>query len=531
MRLPISQGPAIKTTSRLGSDSIRVTCDVTTDAEQPARPAGLGTHSARGVVYLFASLSTAKLINCAAQVVLAYLVSPDDFGVVGLAYTITTFIQVIEQAGVGDVLVQRKNFRFWVVPAFWLATGMGLLSSVLIVAAAPLASAVYRNEQLFWILLILAPSSIPNAFMAIPRAQMSRDLQFRALAMVNLASLTMRVVLTVMFAAMGLGAFSFVIPVPIVNIVTAAFLWWWVRPPWSLSPQLKKWRFLIGDSTRILIAELQRAFIDQSDNMMLGLFRSVREVGLYVFGFNFSIQILQLLVFNLMNVLFPALTKLNKQPQLQYQGFMKAQRILAMVGISSCLLQAAVAGPLTYLLLKPKWLPSIEVMQILCIGMALRMVGGSAYALLKSQGRFRAILWNRWGFVVLQVVGLILVLSLGGRMDAVAIVVAVVSTLIGPVTFYISILPYGAGWREVADVLWRPLVSGLISVGAAWLVALNMESHGYGPLAQLVETLATATVLNLIFARFWLKPIWDDLWIRVQNLLPQRAAAAATAVI
>ena len=42
-------------------------------------------------------------------------------------------------------------------------------------------------------------------------------------------------------------------------------------------------------------------------------------------------------------------------------------------------------------------------MQILCIGMALRMVSGSSYALLKSQGRFRAILWNRWMFVVLQV--------------------------------------------------------------------------------------------------------------------------------
>src|SRR5205085_683291 len=162
--------------------------------------------------------------------------------------------------------------------------------------------------------------SIPNAFMAIPRAKISRDLRFRALALVNLASLAMRLGMTLAFAALGFGAYSFVIPVPISNVLMAAFLWWWVRPPWSLSPQLKKWRYLIGDSTRILVSELQRAFIDQSDNMMLGLFRTVREVGLYVFGFNFSIQILQLLVFNLMNVLFPALTKLNDQPKLQYQG-------------------------------------------------------------------------------------------------------------------------------------------------------------------------------------------------------------------
>src|SRR5258706_292244 len=81
-------------------------------------------------------------------------------------------------------------------------------------------------------------------------------------------------------------------------------------------------------------------------------------------------------------------------------------------------------------------IPAVGVMQILCIGMALRMVAGSSYALLKSQGRFRAILWNRWGFVALQVIGLLMVLWLGGGINSVATVVGAVSTIMGPVTFY-----------------------------------------------------------------------------------------------
>jgi O-antigen/teichoic acid export membrane protein len=329
----------------------------------------------------------------------------------------------------------------------------------------------------------------------------------------------------------GFGAFSFVIPMPITNALAAAFLWWWARPPFSFTPQFKKWRYLIGDSTRILTAELQRAFFDQSDNMMVGIFRNVATVGLYKFGFDFSIQLLQLLASNLMNVLFPALTKLNDQPRKQYEGFMKAQRILALVGFSSCLLQAATAGPLTYLLLDPKWIPSIGVMQILCIGMALRMVAGSSYALLKSQGRFRAILWNRWGFVVLQVVGLVLVLWFGRDMSAVAAinsvaaVVAFVSTLVGPITFYTAILPYKAGWREVGEVLYRPVVSGVVSVGTAWLVAIWMDQHGYWELWQLIETVVVATILNLLMAWVWMRPVWEDLWVRVWRLLPRWAVA------
>ena len=110
-------------------------------------------------------------------------------------------------------------------------------------------------------------------------------------------------------------------------------------------------------------------------------------------------------------------------------------------------------------------------------------------------------------------------------MKAVATIVAIVSTLIGPVTFYIAILPYGAGWREVGEALWRPLASGLICVGLAWLIALKMEMHGYGPLPQLVEILVVATVLNFVLARFWMRTVWDDLWMRVGRLLLRRAAA------
>jgi PST family polysaccharide transporter len=476
-------------------------------------------------VYLFAGSTVAKLVSFGAQVVLSYLLSEEDYGVVALAYTITAFIQVIEQAGVGDVLVQRKRLRTWAIPAFWLAACLGVLSCLLIAATAPIASALYENRQVFWVLLILAPASIPNALAVVPRAQLARELRFRALAAINLVSLTMRLGMTVAFAAIGFGPYSFVAPVPITNVLVAAFLWWWVRPQWSIYPQLAKWRFLIGDSTRILVAELQRAFIDQSDNILLGLFRSVKEVGLYLFGFSFSIQILQLLAFNLMNVLFPAFTKLNDQPQTQYQGFLKAQRILAMVGISACLLQAATAAPLTYLLLDHKWIPSIGVMQILCVGMALRMVAGSSYALLKSQGRFRAILWNRWGAVALQVVSLIVVLWQGGGINSVAAVVGVVSTLIGPITFYTAILPYGAGWREVSEVLFRPIVCGVVSIGAAWLLALGMAAQGFGPLSQFIVTVGVAVPLNLLLAWLWMRPVWDDFWRRVWRLLPRRAAA------
>lgn len=496
-------------------------------AENQSAPKGLGHHSARGLMYLFASATMSKLVNFGGYALLAHLLLPADFGANAEAYTVIAFIQVIEQAGVGDVLVQRRKFHIWSLPAFWLALLLGTISCIMIALAAPIAAAMYGNRSLLWMMLIIAPASIPTSLSVVPRARLSRDLRFRALASLNMFDLSSRMVMTVILAALGFGPYSFALPVPIMNTVVAIVLWAWVRPKWSSSPRFAKWRYLIGDSARILTAELQRVVFDQSDYFLLGLFRGAADVGVYFLGFTFAIQVLQFLAFNLMNVLFPALTRLNDQPQAQYQGFIKAQRILAAVGVSSCLLQAATAAPLAYLVLGTKWIPSISVMQILSAGMALRMVAGSSYALLKAQGRFRAVLWNRWAFVALQVASLTLVLSLGGGINAVAGVVAMVSTLIGPVTFYTALLPYGAGWREVASVLFRPVVCGVVAVGAGWLLALEMAHHGFGPLAQLVVTIGVAVVLNLLLAWQWMRPVWDDFWFRVWRLLPQRVVAQA----
>jgi O-antigen/teichoic acid export membrane protein len=280
---------------------------------------------------------------------------------------------------------------------------------------------------------------------------------------------------------------------------------------------------MLGDSTRLLATEFGRVVLDQSDYVLIGLFRTAAAVGVYWNGFLFSIQTIQLLMVNLTNTLFPAFTKLNDDPQRQYQGFMKAQRIFAMLGVSGCLLQAAAAEPFARLVFPPKWEPSIIVMQILSLGMVTRMVSGASYALLKSQGRFTTGAVNRWVFVAVQVVVLTTVLTMGGGVAEVAVAVSVIASFVGPVAFYCAVRPYGAGWSEVIGTLARPVVCGVVSVGTAWLIACWMKSAGYGDLAQLVETVIVAVILNMALARLWMRSVWDDLWLRVWRLMPRRA--------
>jgi O-antigen/teichoic acid export membrane protein len=476
------------------------------------------------MVYVFASSSTAKVISFAAQIVLSYLLTDDDYGVVALAFVVAGFIQVIEPAGVGDVLIYRTNFRRWAIPAFWLGLSLGVVSCGMMLLAAPIAAIVFSNSELALVLFILAPSSIANSLSTVPRAKLARELRFRELALLNLANVVLRMTLTVAFAAFGMGSVSFVLPIPITAALVAAILWWRACPPWSQQPEFSRWKYLIGDSTRLLTGDLALVAHDKSDYFMLGLFGSIQQVGLYFFGFSFSVQMLQLLTVNLSQILFPALNKLNDRPAARLRAFLRAQGILAMLGVGSCFLQAAVAEPMTRLFLRDEWMPAIGVMQILSLGMATRMIAASSFAMLKSQGRFTSIAKIRWSIVAIQVVGLYAVLSVGGEILSVACVVAIVSTLIGPVAFYSSLRTSGLGWQAVAEVLLPPVLTSGAAVGAAWAAAQYLGRAGYGYLPQLIVTVFVAVALGALFARAFIRPVWDDLWARAWQLLPARVA-------
>ena len=100
---------------------------------EPAPPLSLGTHSARGLFYLFTGAGFTKIVGIVCQILLLYLLDKRDLGLATLVGTITAFVQLVGQAGVIDVLIQRRAFRQWAIPAFWLQLALGVLSCILIV--------------------------------------------------------------------------------------------------------------------------------------------------------------------------------------------------------------------------------------------------------------------------------------------------------------------------------------------------------------------------------------------------------------
>lgn len=468
-------------------------------------PGHIAHKAASGFAWLTAQTLGAKAIAMLGQIVLAWFLIPEDFGLFGMAMTVQAFTQIIQQAGLREILIYRhRNYERWANSAFWMACALGFASGAVLAASAPLAGHFYHDQRVIGLLLVLAAAAPISGLDVVADARLQSQFRFGYLASTNLLTAAAQLVLSVLFARLGFGAYSFVLPRPFMSILRLSMLWVAARPPVRLRLQLRRWRYMIGDSFTLFAGNLVDMLTWQGDYILLGQHSTAEIVGIYFFAFNLSVQTMQLFTSNLTGVLFPALSHLQSDPKRQNRAFLNAARLLAIIAVPLCILQAVLADPVIHILFKPKWYPAIPVLQVLSLGMAIRVVASPGGSLLNAQGRFKT---NLIASIINAMVFLSLV-WLGATWyndwraaTSTALAVAIYYTLIGPAFLRLSIHTGGGTMRDVLDLYWPSLLASLLAgfpaFAASHYLPMNSRWLNFGRII-LVVSIFTALYLPLI---------------------------------
>ena len=153
----------------------------------------------------------------------------------------------------------------------------------------------------------------------------------------------------------GLGAYSFVLPLPVAAGIKAIIFWWKAPLPIRPGHRRLQYRHLVGSGLMVLSTRVMIAAVNQGDYIVLGLLASQSVVGVYFFAFRLAAQPLQMLAGSFGGVLFPAFRQLENDPARQMDAALRASRILAYSITPVCFLQAAEAGPLLHLMFGNRW--------------------------------------------------------------------------------------------------------------------------------------------------------------------------------
>src|SRR5262249_32854527 len=153
----------------------------------------------RGELVRLFAVGSGFLLRLGSLMVLARLLGPNDFGLVGMVTAFTGFLGVFRDFGLSSAAVQRTTItEEQMSTLFWINILFGLLLMAVAFAMAPAIAAFYRNPQLFWVTAVLASGFLFNAAGIQHSALLQRQMRFTALAMISVLS-------SIVAIAIGIG--------------------------------------------------------------------------------------------------------------------------------------------------------------------------------------------------------------------------------------------------------------------------------------------------------------------------------------
>jgi len=488
----------------------------------------LGKAVARGAGAMLAISLLTKALGFGGQLVLAALLVPDDFGLVALAIGLIDTCGIVQKLGLREMITHRqRRLTRWISPALWIAGAGGLLSASLLVGLSFLAPTIFDADSSLTLLIIVG--AIGNAQLGVIEtleSALAARLRFGPIARIRVGEVILRTGLAVLFAASGFGAMSLILPRPIVMFLHATALWITVRPRVSRTPQLRRWRLMIADSSKVFFSHTAQVLIRQGDRLLLGLFVGEALLGAYFFAFGLSTQGVILLVQSLTGVLAAGLSKLQDNPSRQRRAFLDAIGVIALVSVPLLAIQSASSEALLQLLYKERWAEAIAPLQILSIGAAISAIGWNNNAMFVARGKFREQLIMSWigaaGFL-----SVITTCAWFGSPIAVAWGVVGFRAVYVPISLTIAA---GGGGKTLMCALGAALGPGLvaaISILPAWWLGHTVGASGE-PLALSAEIaiiVSLGSALYWLLARLLLRDTYARFGARVRTMLPGRVAS------
>jgi O-antigen/teichoic acid export membrane protein len=464
----------------------------------------------------------AKIVGLVGQVFLARLLNDADYGLAILAMTVPALTGILSQPGIKQVLIQRqKRFDQWQNPGFWMSGSFGLTGAVLTAALAPVTMWVYgADKALVSLMVVIALTMLMNALGTVAEARMQIDLRFRAAAVMNWASVTGALVLSVLMAWWGWGAMSLVFPNLVGVMVRTGVMWWITRPKVRPRLEVRRWMYMMKDTGVLLLTQLMWGVSSRVDAAMLGLFHNEKVVGQYGFAYNLSLQTVQLLTVNLSGVLFATFNKLQDEPKRQQAAFMRATRVLALVGVPACVVQAVVAEPAVYLMFSAKWEAAIPSLVLLSLGSTMGILSGPAIGQLQARAKYSTVLqMSAASAAVLAIASLLA--SQFGQATAVALAVGLTWLLTGVVWVRLGAGP-GATWREVFGVFTTPMTLGWLAGVAGWAAIYPLGTSGAERVAACGLGVVVTGAVYLVLLRWVAREQFGELMTVAARMMPGR---------
>jgi O-antigen/teichoic acid export membrane protein len=381
---------------------------------------------ARGVAWASSAQWGAQLLGFGIYTALARLLTPQVFGLVAIAGIYIAFMQVFVYQGFGMALVQRHQLeREHLDSAFWIATATASLFCILTLLLGPQIVRIFHEPRVAPVIDWLSLSLLFYALSSVHGALLSRELDFRPLAVRSLIATGLGGAVGISMAYLGWGVWSLVGQQLANSFLGCVFMWWAVpwRPKFCVSK--RHLSDLYGYSLSVTGNDILWFFCQKSDQSFVGYGFGSLGLGPYSLASRVVTLLHDAVIGPVQSVAFPAFSKLQSDARGLERALHKFCEMSAFICLPAYAGIIVVAPELVHCLFGSKWTAAIPILQVLAVYGCLRVLLGFMHPLMLAQGRPGLYL-----FMGIVLAGLTLVgCAVAVRWSTVAIGVSMAATM------------------------------------------------------------------------------------------------------
>lgn len=308
-----------------------------------------------------------QVIRFAFSIVLARLLLPEHFGLIGMAYVVTELARVFVQSGFGLALINNSSAtKTDECSVFYFNVFIGAVGTLLIFMFSPAIGRFYKSPFLAQILRVLSFNVVLGAFGTIQTVLMTKRIDFKAQTKVSLPATLLSGSAGIVLAYLNFGVWALVVQTFLRTFFHTVFLWFvhsW-RPQLIFS--LHSLRSMFSFGSKLLFGALAQMLFGNIYTILIGKLFSPTQLGFYTRANQTQQLPLDTIWAVIGRVTFPLFSAIKGEPEKLKRALAKATGNVSFLIFPSLTISAIIAPELFRFLFGDKWTPSVPMFQILC---------------------------------------------------------------------------------------------------------------------------------------------------------------------
>ena len=341
-----------------------------------------------GIIWSFIDNSFTQLITFVVGIILARLLNPAEFGLIGIAGVFIVISQTFVDSGFSDALIRKKDCTSEDYSTiFFFNLTVSIVFYIILFFCSGLIADFFKEPKLVDITKVISLSIIINAFGLIQQTQLTKNIQIKIQTKISIIANTISGLIAVYMAYTGSGVWSLVFR-NISNLFIRNFLLWYYnkwRPSFLFSYGSLKEMFAFG--SKLLLSGLLNKIFENIYYFVIGKYFSAQELGYYSRSETFAKLPSSNVNGVVQRISYPILAKLQDDNAALKRALKKLIKTTLFITFFFMLMMAASAKSLILTLLGNKWIPSIEYLQLLCFSLLLFPLQSLNLNMLNVKGR------------------------------------------------------------------------------------------------------------------------------------------------